>query len=131
MRTLFRPARANQSRTNSAARRTSGACWGRALMLGMRRKSIRSFIKLGHKTRVAISSYNRISRSRMPPNSLRLAYMAEFLLALVSIVELWSQAGGQGHLDLMPWYTKLLLVVGLALVTVAGTASAVAPERAG
>jgi hypothetical protein len=66
----------------------------------------------------------------MPPNSLRLAYMAEFLLALVSIVELWSQAGGQGHLDLMPWYTKLLLIVGLALVTVAGTAAAVAHERA-
>src|SRR5580700_452735 len=66
----------------------------------------------------------------MPPNSLRLAYMAEFLLALVSIVELWSQAGGQGHLDLMPWYTKLLLVTGLALVTVAGTVAAVAHERA-
>ena len=66
----------------------------------------------------------------MPPNSLRLAYMAEFLLALVSIVELWSQVGGQGHLDLMPWYTKLLLTMGLALVTVAGTVSAVAHERA-
>jgi len=66
----------------------------------------------------------------MPPNSLRLAYMAEFLLALVSIVELWSQVGGQGHLDLMPWYTKLLFTLGLAVVTVAGTASAVAHERA-
>jgi hypothetical protein len=45
-------------------------------------------------------------------------------------VELWSQAGGQGHLDLMPWHIKLLLTVALALVTVAGTASAVAHERA-
>jgi hypothetical protein len=66
----------------------------------------------------------------MPPNSLRLAYMAEFLLALVSIVELWSQTGGQGHLDLMPWYTKLLLTLGMALVVVAGTAAAVSHERA-
>jgi len=56
--------------------------------------------------------------------------MSEFLLALLSILELWSQVGGQGHLDLMPWYTKLLFTVGLALVTVAGTASAVAHERA-
>ncbi|HWZ30007.1 MAG TPA: hypothetical protein VNX18_01660 [Bryobacteraceae bacterium] len=66
----------------------------------------------------------------MPPYFLRLAYMAEFLLALVSITELWGQVGGQGHLDLMPWYVKLGFVAGLALTTVAGTASAVAHERA-
>lgn len=66
----------------------------------------------------------------MPPNSLRLAYMAEFLLALVTIMELWTQVGGQGHLDLMPWYTKLLLTMSMALITVAGTAAAVAHERA-
>lgn len=66
----------------------------------------------------------------MSPSLLRLAYMSEFLLALLSILELWSQVGGQGHLDLMPWYTKFLFTVGLALVTVAGTASAVAHERA-
>lgn len=56
--------------------------------------------------------------------------MSEFLLAVLSILELWSQVGGQGHLDLMPWYTKFFLTTGLALVTVAGTASAVAHERA-
>lgn len=66
----------------------------------------------------------------MPSRLLRLAYVSEFLLALVSILELWSQAGGQGHLDLMPWYAKFFLTVGMALVTVAGTASAVAHERA-
>src|ERR1700722_17560494 len=66
----------------------------------------------------------------MPPNSLRLAYITEVLFAVVSIVELWSQVAGQGHLDLMPWYTNLLLTLGMAMVTVAGTASAVAHERA-
>jgi hypothetical protein len=66
----------------------------------------------------------------MPPYLLRLAYMAEFLLALVSIPELWSQVGGQGHLDLMPWYAKLGFILALALTTVAGTASAVSHERA-
>ena len=66
----------------------------------------------------------------MPPYLLRLAYMAEFLLALVTIDELWSQVGGQGHLDLMPWYTKLGFILVLALATVAGTASAVSHDRA-
>ena len=56
--------------------------------------------------------------------------MSEFLLALVATLELWSQVGGQGHLDLMPWYTKLGMTVGLGLVTVMGTVSAVAHERA-
>jgi hypothetical protein len=56
---------------------------------------------------------------------LRLAYVLEFLVAVLAVLELWSQVGGQGHLDLMPWYTKLSLTVGLALVTVAGTAAAV------
>jgi hypothetical protein len=64
-----------------------------------------------------------------PPYWSRLAYISEFLLALIAILSLWSQVGGQGHLDLMPWYTKLALTVGLGLVTVAGTASAVAHER--
>jgi hypothetical protein len=66
----------------------------------------------------------------MPPNLLRLAYMLEFLVALVAILELWAQVGGQSHLDLMPWYTKLGLTTGLALVTVAGTVCAVSHERA-
>src|SRR5580658_8193662 len=66
----------------------------------------------------------------MAPYLLRLAYMSEFLLAVVSVLMLWSQVGGQGHLDLMPWYAKLGLTLGLALVTVAGTVSAVSHERA-
>ena len=66
----------------------------------------------------------------MPPNLLRLAYVFEFLLALLAILSLWSEVGGQGHLDLMPWYTKLGLIAGLALAIVMGTASAVSHERA-
>jgi hypothetical protein len=66
----------------------------------------------------------------MPQNLLRLAYMSEFLLAVVTTLELWSQVGGQGHLDLMPWYTKFGMTVGMAVVAVMGTISAVAHERA-
>jgi len=66
----------------------------------------------------------------MPPNILRLALTIEFLVALVAIFETWSMAGGQGHLDLMPWYTKLGFVLGLSLMIVMGTMSAMAHERA-
>ena len=65
----------------------------------------------------------------MPPYFLRLAYMTEFLLALFSIQDVWSQVGGQGHLDLMPWYVKFGFIFGLALATVAGTAAVVSHER--
>lgn len=65
----------------------------------------------------------------MPPYFLRLAYMAEFLLELFTIMEMWSQVGGQGHLDLMPWYVKLLFVMAMALATVAGTSAVVSHER--
>jgi hypothetical protein len=61
---------------------------------------------------------------------LRLAYTTQFLIALIAVFELWSQAGGQSHLDLMPWYLKLALGSGAALATVKATAAAVSHERA-
>ena len=61
---------------------------------------------------------------------LRIAYVCEFLLALLTISVVWSQIGGQDHLDLMPWYDKFVLIFALALVTVVGTVAAVSRERA-
>jgi hypothetical protein len=61
---------------------------------------------------------------------LRLAYICEFLLAMLAISVVWGQVGGQGHLDLMPWYDKLTLIAALAAVTVQGTAAAVSREKA-
>jgi heme/copper-type cytochrome/quinol oxidase subunit 3 len=66
----------------------------------------------------------------MPPSFSRLAYVCEFLLALLAITVVWGQVGGQGHLDLMPWYDKLVLTVALALATVLGTMAAASHERA-
>ena len=66
--------------------------------------------------------------SRLP--MLRIAYVCEFLLALLAITVVWGQVGGQDHLDLMPWYDKLVLTFALALVTVLGTVAAVSRERA-
>ena len=56
---------------------------------------------------------------------LRLAYSLEFLVAVIAILALWSEVGGQGHLDLMAWYVKLACVVGLAWCAVRFTASTV------
>jgi hypothetical protein len=60
---------------------------------------------------------------------LRLAYTTQFLIALFTIFEVWSQVGGQSHLDLMPWYLKLGLAGGAAFAIVQATVSAVSNEK--
>lgn len=61
---------------------------------------------------------------------LRLLYAIEFLIALIATFTVWSQVGGQYHLDLMAWYWKLCLGVGIAFAAVKATAAAVAGKRA-
>ncbi|HUI57174.1 MAG TPA: hypothetical protein VLY04_19495 [Bryobacteraceae bacterium] len=61
---------------------------------------------------------------------LRLAYAAQFIIALIAVFILWSQVGGQSHLDYMPWYWKLGLGAGAALASVKATAAAVSGARA-
>src|ERR1039458_6672035 len=56
----------------------------------------------------------------------RLAYATLFPIALIAVFTLWSQVGGQSHLDLMPWYLKLGLGGGAAFAAVKATAAAVA-----
>src|SRR6266567_4062002 len=60
---------------------------------------------------------------------LRLAYTAQFLIALIAIFVLWSEVGGQSHLDLMPWYLKLGLGVGAAFAAAKATAAAVSHDH--
>ncbi len=67
--------------------------------------------------------------SGMPPAWLRLAYAVEFLVALVAILSVWSEVGGQGHLDLMPWHIKLACVFGLAWCCVRFTAGMVEQDK--
>jgi hypothetical protein len=62
-------------------------------------------------------------------HTLRLAYATQFLIALIAVYVLWSQVGGQSHLDLMPWYVKLGLGAGAALAAVKATSAAVSQER--
>lgn len=61
---------------------------------------------------------------------LRFAYAALFLIALIAVFTLWSQVGGQSHLDVMPWYYKLGLGAGTAYAIVKATAAAMSRESA-
>jgi len=73
----------------------------------------------------SLSSGTIRTREPVPNHFLRLVYIGEFLVAIMATLDLWSQVGGQGHLDLMPWYLKLALTCCLALVVVMGTVAAV------
>src|ERR1035438_1715429 len=54
---------------------------------------------------------------------LRPLLIVEFLIAVQTIFTIWSQAGGQYHLDLMFWPWKLGLALGAAGLIVAITAT--------
>jgi len=62
---------------------------------------------------------------------LRVVYAIEFLMALVATLDVWREVGGQGHLDLMPWYVKFFLAVGLSGAVVKLTAVSVGGCRRG
>jgi hypothetical protein len=53
-----------------------------------------------------------------------------YLIALLAVFVLWSEVGGQAHLDLMPWYLKLGLGAGAAFACVKATAAAVGGANA-
>ncbi len=61
---------------------------------------------------------------------LRLAYITQFMIALIAVFVLWSQVGGQSHLDLMPWHVKLGLGAGAAYAAVRATMCAVSEKAA-
>jgi hypothetical protein len=59
----------------------------------------------------------------MQKHHLRALLIVEFLIAVQAIFTIWSQVGGQYHLDLMFWPWKLGLGLGAAGLIVAVTAS--------
>ena len=65
------------------------------------------------------------------PSWLRLAYAVEFFVALIAIISLWSEIGGEGHLDLMPWYYQAGLYLGIGLVLRAFYCGMVEQPRSG
>lgn len=64
------------------------------------------------------------------PSWLRMAYALEFLIAMIAIFTVWSEVGGQGHMDLLPWFIKLGCSLSLAWCSVRFTAALVEHERA-
>jgi len=65
----------------------------------------------------------------MESRYLRIAYAVQFVVTLMAVFEVWGQVGGQSHLDLAPWYAKLLLAAGVAFAGVRATAAAVERDK--
>jgi hypothetical protein len=55
----------------------------------------------------------------------RAASVAIFLLATIAIFAVWRHAASEAALDLVPWYWKMVLGLGMAWVVTMGTMSAV------
>ena len=66
----------------------------------------------------------------MPQHPIRLAYVVEFLAALMVALFTWGELGGPEHTDLIPWYWKFGLSVCLCLGIVQATRSMVEAEAA-
>jgi hypothetical protein len=60
----------------------------------------------------------------------RVAYVGVFLLAVLAVFTTWGQIGGQGHLDIIPWYWKLTLGCGLSASIVGLTGALSSDARA-
>ncbi len=63
------------------------------------------------------------------PDLLPVALSLEFLIALIAIPTAWSEIGGQGHLDMMPWYLKMALIVASSWAFVRFSAALARPAR--
>jgi heme/copper-type cytochrome/quinol oxidase subunit 3 len=61
---------------------------------------------------------------------LRLAYSTLYLVAVIAVFVAWSQVGGQSHIDLLPWWVKLVLGMSMALAIVRAIMAAQSGERA-
>jgi hypothetical protein len=61
---------------------------------------------------------------------LRLAYSTLYLIALIAVFVAWSQVGGQTHIDLLPWWLKLVLGFAMALAIVRAASAAYSGDRA-
>ena len=59
----------------------------------------------------------------MPKHLLRPLLIVEFLIALESVYTVWSEVGGQYHLDLMFWPWKLGIALVAATLVVGITAN--------
>jgi hypothetical protein len=66
----------------------------------------------------------------MDSRFLRIVYIFEYLLALIAVFTVWSQVGGQTHLDLMAWYIKLFLGPIMAYAVVRASMAALEGGRA-
>lgn len=88
--------------------------------------------QIGGSDEAAAASAPGIEAARaapIAPHILRVTLAIEYLLALIATTVVWEEIGGQGHLDLMPWYTKLGLIAGFCWALVGFSGSLARPGR--
>ena len=70
-----------------------------------------------------------VPENPIAPHWLRLGLAVEFLVALIAVTVTWEEIGGQGHLDLMPWYLKLAMIGGFCWAFVRFSAALARPGK--
>jgi len=80
---------------------------------------------------VAAPVTEAVRESPIAPHWLRLVLAVEFLVALIAVTVTWEEIGGQGHLDLMPWFLKLALIVGFCWAFMRFSAALARPGKWG
>jgi|SRR5450432_3939119 hypothetical protein len=66
----------------------------------------------------------------MPLSWFRAAWCALYLLALIAVLALWREAGGESHLELTPWFYRLVFPL-VAAGAITGVAVSAANSNAG
>jgi hypothetical protein len=65
----------------------------------------------------------------IPPHWLRLGLAFEFLMALIAVTVTWDEIAGQGHMDLIPWHLKFVLIGGVCWAFVRFSAALTRPGK--
>ena len=85
--------------------------------------------ELNEATGAPAPAVEAVPAAPIAPHILRMALAIEYVLALIATTVVWEEIGGQGHLDLMPWYTKLGLIGGFCWALVGFSGSLARPGR--
>ena len=80
-------------------------------------------------TAASAQAVEAVREAPIAPHVLRVALAIEYLLALIATTVVWEEIGGQGHLDLMPWYVKLILIGGFCWALVGFSGALARPGR--
>ncbi len=92
-------------------------------------QEVEEIIETAPVAKAAAPTPEPIPDNPIAPHWLRLGLAVEFLLALIAVTVAWEEIGGQGHLDLMPWYVKMVVIGGFCWAFVRFSAALARPGK--